>query len=83
MTSRSLRVEFLPTDTVAGVRPEDPRAEVHDVSLPDGIDGVPELLENPHVDFPGTWRLVGDGVEGAHRYQRVDRLGEDSSTRAG
>lgn len=78
--SRSLKVEFLPTDAVSGVAPE---AQVHDVSLPDGIVGVPTILENPHVDFPGTWTLVGEGADGVSRYQRVARTGESSDTLAG
>ena len=80
MAARSLKVEFLPTDAVDGVRTE---AQVHDVSLPDAAEGVPEVLENPHVDFPGTWRLVGEGAGGAHRYQRVERVADSNDTLAG
>ena len=81
MAAQSLKVEFLPTDAVDGVRTE---AQVHDISLPDAVDGVPEVLENPHVDFPGTWRLVGEGVGGgAHRYQRVERVADSNDTLAG
>ncbi|MBW4041808.1 MAG: hypothetical protein HIU86_06720 [Acidobacteria bacterium] len=76
--TRSLRVEFLPTDLVDGVAPE---TQVHDISLPDSVAGVPEILENPHVDFPGTWSLVGG--DGVARYQRVERIAETSETVAG
>jgi hypothetical protein len=78
--SRSLRVEFLSVDEVNGVSPG---TVVHDIALPDDVDGVPRILENPHVDFPGTWSLVGDGQDGAHRYERVDRIADTSGTAAG
>lgn len=78
--TRSLRVEFLPVDMVDGVAPE---TQIHDVSLPDEVVGVPQILENPHVDFPGTWSLVGEGTDGASRYQRVDRIADTSDTVAG
>lgn len=77
MASRTLKVEFEPTDPVDGVRSE---AQVHDVSLDESVVGVPEVLENPHTDFPGTWRLVGEGAAGAHRYQRVDRVADTNDT---
>ena len=80
MATRSLKVEFLPTDAVNGVGA---RSEVHDISLPDAVVGVPAILENPHVDFPGTWSLVGEGVDGSQRYQRVDRVADTSDTVAG
>lgn len=83
MAARTLKVEFLPTDHVAGTRAESPRTEVHDIALADSVVGVPEVLENPHVDFPGTWSLVGDGVDGSYRYQRVDRIANTSETAAG
>ena len=80
MATRSLKVEFTSTDAVDGVRSE---SQVHDVSIDDAVDGVPEIIENPHVDFPGTWRLVGEGVGGAHRYQRIDRVADSNDTLAG
>ena len=80
MATRSLKVEFLPTDFVNGIGAEPADSKVHDISLPDSVVGVPEILENPHVDFPGTWQLVGDGVDGSHRYQRVDRVADTSDT---
>ncbi|GAA2750442.1 hypothetical protein [Amnibacterium kyonggiense] len=78
--TRSLRVEFLPVDVLNEV-PSDP--QVHDVSIPDGVADVPEVLENPHVDFPGAWTLVGEGADGAYRYQRADRVASSSDTAAG
>jgi hypothetical protein len=78
--TRSLRVEFLPTDLVDGVAAE---TQVHDISLPDSVVGVPAVLENPHVDFPGIWSLVGEGVDGAARYQRVERVADTADTVAG
>lgn len=80
MATRSLKVEFAPTDAVHGIRTE---AQVHDVSVDDTVVGAPEILENPHVDFPGTWRLVGEGASGAHRYERVDRVADSNDTLAG
>jgi len=80
MATRSLKVEFAPTDAVNNVRTE---AQVHDVSIDDAVDGVPEIIENPHVDFPGTWRLVGEGTGGAYRYQRVERVADSNDTLAG
>jgi hypothetical protein len=83
MAARTLKVEFLPTDHVVGTRVESPRTEVHDIALDDSVVGVPAVLENPHVDFPGTWSLVGDGVDGSSRYQRVDRIAGSADTVAG
>ena len=60
MASRTIRVQFLP-DTVANEVVADP--EVHDVSINDDVAGAPEVLENPHVDFPGMWRLVEGGPD--------------------
>ena len=80
MATRSLKVEFAPTDAVNNVGTE---AQVHDVSIDDAVDGVPEIIENPHVDFPGTWHLVGEGAGGAYRYQRVERVADSNDTLAG
>jgi hypothetical protein len=80
MAARTLRVEFLPTDAVDGVRPESPRSEIHDIALGDAVAGVPEVLENPHVDFPGTWVLIGEGVDRSYRYARADRVADTSDT---
>lgn len=62
MASRTIRVQFLP-DAVANEVVAD--AEVHDVSINDDVVGAPQILENPHVDFPGMWQLVGDDRAGA------------------
>ena len=80
MTSETFRVEFLPTDGIDGVDAEHPDDRVHDISLPEGVTAAPEILENPHVDFPGVWELVGEGVDGSYRYQRVSRRADTSDT---
>ncbi|MGT2425522.1 hypothetical protein [Amnibacterium kyonggiense] len=77
--TRSLRVEFLPVEILNEVAPE---PQVHDVAVPDGT-GAPQVLENPHVDFPGTWSLVGEGTDGSYRYQRVQRVASSSGTSRG
>ena len=81
MASRSIRVEFLPeaydtTEVTAA-------PEVHDVSVPEGVDGTPQVLENPHVDFPGTWTLVGEGEGGTYRYAKAAEVANTSGTAAG
>lgn len=60
MASRTIRVEFL-SETSANEIASPP--EVHDVSVADGVVGAPRILENPHVDYPGTWTLVDDAVD--------------------
>ena len=68
MATRSLRVEFLPEDYSANEVTSAP--EVHDISIPDDVVGAPQILENPHVDFFGTWTLVGEGEGGTYRYAK-------------
>ena len=77
MATRTLRVEFVAEDVLDERSPE---PQVHDVSVDDGVVGSPEILENPHVDFPGTWRLVGEGTDGALRYRRVGRVADTNDT---
>ena len=57
--------------------------EVHDVSIGDDVQGVPAILENPHVDFPGTWVLQGEGEGGTYRYARTSETPATSDTAAG
>ncbi|WP_375387883.1 hypothetical protein [uncultured Amnibacterium sp.] len=79
MAARTLRVEFVPED-VLDERP--PAPQVHDVSVDSGVPGTPEVLENPHVDFPGTWTLIGEGPDGTLRYRRAARVADTSDTAA-
>lgn len=79
MATRTLRVEFVPEDVLDE---RSPAPQVHDVSVDGSVTGSPEILENPHVDFPGTWRLLGDGPDGVLRYQRVARVADTSGTAA-
>ena len=80
MATRTLKVEFAPEYLDSSI-PED--TQVHDVSLDDSVVGVPEVLENPHTDFPGTWRLVGETPAGAYRYEKVRRVADTNDTVAG
>jgi hypothetical protein len=80
MATRSLKVEFIPVGVLNSVAPD---PQVHDVSVPDSVVGAPEVLENPHVDFPGTWRLIGEGADGAYRYEQAARVAETNDTLAG
>ena len=80
MTARTLRVEFAPEYLDSDI-PED--AQVHDVSLDDSVTGVPVILENPHTDFPGVWRLVGQTPSGAYRYEKIERVADTNDTVAG
>lgn len=77
MATRTLRVEFVPEDVLDETSPA---PQLHDVSIDDAVAGTPEILENPHVDFPGTWRLLGDGPDGVLRYQRVARVADTNDT---
>ncbi len=78
MASRSIRVEFLPDGYDATEVTAPP--EVHDVSIPDDAPGTPQVLENPHVDFPGTWTLQGQGEGGTNRYSRTAEVAGSSDT---
>ena len=77
MATSSLKVEFLPVGVLDSVSP---KPQLHDVSVPDGAAGAPEILENPHVDFPGTWQLLGEGADGSYRYQQIARVADTSET---
>jgi hypothetical protein len=80
MTARTLRVEFAPEYLDSDI-PED--TQVHDVSLDASVVGIPEILENPHIDFPGVWRLVGETPSGAYRYEKIERIADTNDTVAG
>jgi hypothetical protein len=80
MATRSLKVEFVPVGVLDSVSPD---PQVHDVSVDASVVGAPQVLENPHVDFPGTWRLLGEGAGGAYRYERAARVAETNDTLAG
>lgn len=81
MASRSIRVEFLPESYDATEVTAAP--EVHDVSIPEGVDGAPQVLENPHVDFFGTWTLVGEGEGGTYRYAKAREVPSTNDTAVG
>jgi hypothetical protein len=80
MATRALKVEFVPEDVLDE---RSPTPQVHDVLIPDTVAGVPQVLENPHTDFPGTWTLVGEGADGSHRYARAARVADTNDTVAG
>lgn len=80
MATRTIKVEFVAddvTDNMSGT------PEVHDVSIPGEVDGVPAVLENPHVDYPGIWTLVGEGEGGSYRYARGSEVANTNETSAG
>ena len=80
MAARSIRVEFLADDYSDSVTSA---PEIHDVSIDDSTPEVPQVLENPHVDFPGTWTLVGEGEGGTYRYSKTAQVAGQSGTLAG
>lgn len=83
MATRSIKVEFVNESYDATEVTAAP--EVHDVSVPDGVVGAPQVLENPHVDFPGEWTLVGEGEGegGVYRYAKDREVASTSDTAAG
>lgn len=80
MATRSIKVEFLPVDVAYEVTNT---PEVHDVTVPEDVTGAPRVLENPHVDFPGEWTLVGEGEGGVYRYARSSAVANTNETSAG
>jgi hypothetical protein len=74
MASESLRVAFR-TDAI------NDDLEVHDIDVAPGVELPPRILENPHVDFPGRWVLVG-GDPSAYLYERDEEVADTSNTLA-
>ena len=73
MTTRSLHVRF----KVDSFDDGDP--EIHTIDIADGSSDAPAVLENPHVDFPGTWRRVQD-EDGVAVYELAAQVAETSDT---
>ena len=80
MATRTLKVEFAPEYLDSDI-PED--TQIHDVAIDAAVVGIPVILENPHVDFPGTWRLVGETPAGAFRYEKIERVADTNDSIAG
>jgi hypothetical protein len=77
MHTRTLKVEFTPEYRDTGIAAD---VEIHDISISDRFEGVPRILENPHIDFPGVWQHVGEGPDGAHRYAKIERVADTNDT---
>ena len=80
MATKTLKVEFLPDARSLEVTSA---PEVHDISYETSGDAVPTVLENPHVDFPGTWTLVGEGEGGTYQYTRAAAVADDVNSSVG
>ena len=79
MASRSLRVGFRYDRTLPDQPIEGEDLEVHDIEVAPGTEDVPQLLENPHVDFPGRWVLAGE-ADGVPVYVRDRALADTNDT---
>lgn len=73
MASRSIRVAFR-TDTFKD------EIETHDIDVAPGTEDAPRLLENPHVDFPGRWVLVGGDAATGYVYERDTERADTNDT---
>jgi hypothetical protein len=73
MASRSLRVSFR-TDAITD------ELETHDIDIAPGTEGAPQVLENPHVDYPGRWRLIGGDAEAGYLYERDEAVADTNDT---
>ncbi|MFD1721213.1 hypothetical protein [Amnibacterium endophyticum] len=80
MATRSIKVEFVRDEVVGEVTGA---PEVHDISVPEDVTGAPTVLENPHVDYPGEWTLVGEGEGGVYRYAKDSEVASTNDTAAG
>jgi hypothetical protein len=79
MASRSIRVAFRSDETLPRHADAAADLEVHDIDVAPGTEDVPQLLENPHVDFPGRWVLVGE-ADGVPVYARDRALADTNDT---
>jgi hypothetical protein len=73
MASRSIRVAFR-SDALQ----DDP--EMHDIDVAPDTEEVPQLLENPHVDYPGRWVLVGGDPVAGYVYERDREVADTNDT---
>lgn len=73
MASRSIPVRFRVDDF------DDRTPETHTIDIAKEGSDAPTVLENPHVDFPGVWRLAGtDG--GVPVYELANQVADTSDT---
>ncbi|MDH2443402.1 hypothetical protein QDR37_05535 [Amnibacterium sp. CER49] len=79
MASRSLRVAFRSDETLPRHSATADDLQVHDIDVAPGTEDVPQLLENPHVDFPGRWVLAGE-ADGMPVYVRDRALADTNDT---
>jgi hypothetical protein len=75
MASESIRVAFR-TDALGD------ELEVHDIEVPPGTAEAPRILENPHVDYPGRWVLVGGDALTGYIYERDEAVADTNDTLA-
>jgi hypothetical protein len=73
MASRSIRVAFR-TDAL------NDELETHDIDVAPETGDAPRILENPHVDFPGRWVLVGGDAATGWIYERDRELADTNDT---
>jgi hypothetical protein len=75
MASESIRVAFR-TDAM------NDDLEVHDIDVAPGRAEAPRILENPHVDYPGRWVLVGGDALTGYIYERDEAVADTNDTLA-
>jgi hypothetical protein len=75
MASESIRVAFR-TDAL------NDELEVHDIDVAPGSAEAPRILENPHVDYPGRWVLVGGDALTGYIYERDEAVADTNDTLA-
>ncbi|MDQ1531687.1 MAG: hypothetical protein QOE37_1792 [Microbacteriaceae bacterium] len=75
MASESIRVAFR-TDAM------NDDLEVHDIDVAPGSAEAPRILENPHVDYPGRWVLVGGDALTGYIYERDEAVADTNDTLA-
>lgn len=75
MASESIRVAFR-TDAL------NDDLEVHDIDVAPGSAEAPRILENPHVDYPGRWVLVGGDALTGYIYERDEAVADTNDTLA-